>query len=55
MLEIGTDKEFGPLINEMQFKKVQHFLEVAKQENLELVRGGKRFGDKGYFIEPTIF
>lgn len=47
---------FGPLINQKQFDKcldyIKHGVEVEK---LNLLTGGKRQGNKGYFIEATVF
>ena len=31
------------------------YIELGKKEGAKLVTGGKRWSDKGYFIEPTIF
>jgi len=31
------------------------YIESGKQEGAKIETGGKRKGDKGYFIEPTIF
>ena len=31
------------------------YLEIAKEEGLECLTGGSRHGDKGYFVEPTVF
>ncbi len=31
------------------------FINTGKKENAKLVAGGNRVGDKGYFIEPTVF
>jgi betaine-aldehyde dehydrogenase len=47
----------GPLVSSGQYQKVQQYLEVAKQEGLTLLTGGKRPAHlpKGYFLEPTIF
>ncbi|KAF2637829.1 aldehyde dehydrogenase [Massarina eburnea CBS 473.64] len=44
----------GPLADVKQFDRVMGFLEVGKKE-AELVTGGVRRGDSGYYIEPTIF
>jgi len=30
-------------------------IESGKKEGAKLCTGGKRLGDKGYFIEPTVF
>jgi aldehyde dehydrogenase (NAD+) len=44
----------GPLADRKQFDRVMEYLERGKQE-AKLVIGGGRKGDKGNFIEPTIF
>jgi betaine-aldehyde dehydrogenase len=47
----------GPLVSSGQYQKVLGYLEVAKQEGLTLLTGGKRPAHlpKGYFLEPTVF
>lgn len=47
-------KNLGPSIDENQFNTVLKYLEIGKQE-AQLILGGSRAGDVGYFIEPTIF
>ncbi len=51
----ATDTEQGPQIDQKQYNKIMQYIDKGKQEGAELVTGGKRVGDKGYFIEPTIF
>ncbi|KAI8333635.1 aldehyde dehydrogenase domain-containing protein [Chlamydoabsidia padenii] len=45
----------GPQISKGQFDKILNYIEIGKKEGAKLIHGGKRIGDKGYFIEPTIF
>jgi aldehyde dehydrogenase (NAD+) len=45
----------GPQVSEVQMKKVLSYVEKGKQEGASLVTGGKRFGNKGFFVEPTVF
>ncbi|XKL59088.1 hypothetical protein PGB90_000104 [Kerria lacca] len=47
--------DHGPQIDEIQLKKIQSFVESGKKEGATLVTGGSRVGDKGYFIQPTVF
>jgi len=47
--------EQGPQVDSDQFNKVMGYIEAGKQDKATLRTGGKRVGDKGYFIEPTIF
>lgn len=47
---------FGTMVDRVQFERVMNFIEKAKKDgDSELLVGGKRHGNKGYFIEPTIF
>jgi betaine-aldehyde dehydrogenase len=50
-----SDKDafFGPVNNANQLSRVQGFLERTP-DHAEIVAGGKRIGDRGYFLEPTV-
>ena len=43
----------GPVVNEKALKSISEYIEVGKREG-RLVAGGKRVGDAGYFLEPTV-
>ena len=45
----------GPVISAAQMKTVLDYIEVGKKEGASPVTGGRRSGDKGYFVEPTVF
>ena len=45
----------GPQIDLEQFNKIFELIESGKKEGAKLEIGGERYGDKGYFIKPTIF
>src|SRR6266850_109510 len=47
--------EQGPQVDQDQFNKVMSYIDAGKKEKAKLVTGGNRVGDKGYFIEPTVF
>ena len=47
--------EQGPQVDSDQFNKVMGYIGAGKKDNAKLLAGGNRVGDKGYFIEPTIF
>jgi aldehyde dehydrogenase (NAD+) len=47
--------EQGPQVDSDQFNKVMGYIDSGKKDNAKLLAGGNRVGDKGYFIEPTIF
>ncbi|CEP15343.1 hypothetical protein [Parasitella parasitica] len=44
----------GPQINKSQFDKILNYIEIGKKEGAKVAYGGKRWGNKGYFIEPTV-
>lgn len=37
------------------FDKVMNLIESGKKEGAKVECGGKRLGDKGFFIQPTVF
>lgn len=45
----------GPLISQNQLNTVMKYIESGKSEGAKLLIGGNRIGDKGFFVEPTIF
>jgi len=44
----------GPLVSEEQFQRVTGYLASGKEEGAEAITGGKRHGNEGYFIQPTV-
>ncbi len=47
--------DYGPLINEAGFRKVDRLVRGALEAGAELVTGGKRGPDeRGYYYEPTV-
>jgi len=47
--------EQGPQVDQTQFDKVMGYIDSGRREGARLVCGGSRVGEKGYFIEPTVF
>ncbi len=45
----------GPQVDSDQFNKIMSYIDKGKSEGAKCLTGGSRFGNKGYFIEPTIF
>jgi betaine-aldehyde dehydrogenase len=56
---LDSETEMGPLVSEVQMKRVLEYIELGKKEGAKLVTGGSQpKGDKyghGYYINPTIF
>jgi len=56
---VGNGKEAGveqgPQVDDEQFKKILHYIDLGKKEGAKLLTGGERHGNEGYFIQPTVF
>jgi phenylacetaldehyde dehydrogenase len=51
-MDAGT--QMGPLVSDEQLSRVTGFLESGVADGATTVTGGGRFGDRGYFVEPTV-
>ena len=58
-LKVGDPSErettMGPLVSAGQMKTVLDYVEIGRNEGASLVTGGARIGQKGFFVEPTVF
>jgi aldehyde dehydrogenase (NAD+) len=45
----------GPQVDEAQFDKILSYIDKGKDAGAKCLTGGKRWGKKGFYIEPTIF
>jgi 1-pyrroline-5-carboxylate dehydrogenase len=56
-LKVGVaedgSSQFGPVVNESAFRKIQEYIETGRKEG-RLVAGGVARGEEGFFIEPTV-
>jgi aldehyde dehydrogenase (NAD+) len=52
-LDPRTDQ--GPQVSQSQFDSVMGYIEAGKSEGATLACGGERVGDRGYFVQPTVF
>jgi betaine-aldehyde dehydrogenase len=48
-----TDADYGPVNNANQLARVQGFLD-RRPDHAQLVAGGQRIGERGYFFSPTV-
>lgn len=46
--------DVGALISEEHLQKVIGYIELARQEGGTVVTGGRRMGQKGFFLEPAV-
>jgi aldehyde dehydrogenase (NAD+) len=49
------ETEQGPQVDKAQFDKIMHYIELGKKEGAKCLSGGQRFGDRGFYVEPTLF
>jgi aldehyde dehydrogenase (NAD+) len=47
--------EQGPQVDQAQFDKIMRYIDLGHKEGAKCVTGGKRFGTRGYYVEPTLF
>jgi len=57
----GLDEhvKIGPVINKAALEKINHYVQIGKQEGATLLAGGRILNetpyDKGFYYEPTLF
>src|SRR6202045_3909984 len=51
----AADKTRGPVISAGQMKTVLNYIDIGRSEGASAVIGGARIGQKGYYVQPTIF
>lgn len=49
------DTQMGPLLDEDRYNKFLNHIDMGIKEGARLDWGGKRYGNQGWFVEPTIF
>ncbi|AXN40276.1 betaine-aldehyde dehydrogenase [Peribacillus butanolivorans] len=54
---VGLDPntQIGPLVSQEQQNRVLDYIEKGKNEGAEVLVGGSKPGEEGYFVSPTIF
>src|SRR3954451_16498846 len=49
------DTTQGPQVSQEQYDRIMGYIDAGKKEGALLLAGGRRVGERGYFIEPTVF
>lgn len=52
---VDSGTEMGPLVSEEQFHRVSDFIAEGLKAGATALAGGKPVGEKGYFVQPTVF
>lgn len=47
--------EQGPQVDRTQFDKIMGYIDAGKKAGAKCLVGGERAGEKGFFVQPTIF
>ncbi|GFG03228.1 aldehyde dehydrogenase [Aspergillus lentulus] len=45
----------GPQVSQVQFDRIMGYIDEGKKAGATVITGGARHGEKGYYIQPTIF
>jgi len=45
----------GPVVSAEQFDRVNSYVSLGLREGAQIVLGGERFDNPGYFVQPTVF
>ncbi|TWT41130.1 Aldehyde dehydrogenase PuuC [Phycisphaerae bacterium RAS1] len=51
----ARETQQGPQVDKDQFNKVMSYIDAGKKDGAKMETGGNRVGNKGFFIEPTVF
>jgi phenylacetaldehyde dehydrogenase len=51
---MNADTQMGPLVSDEQLRRVTGYLESGREDGATALTGGGRWGDTGYFVEPTV-
>jgi phenylacetaldehyde dehydrogenase len=51
---LDSDTQMGPLVSQEHFDRVSGYIQIGRDEGAQVVTGGGRWGDTGYFVEPTV-
>jgi aldehyde dehydrogenase (NAD+) len=52
---LDTATQLAPLASRAQLERVLGYFDLAREEGLELLTGGRRVERPGFFVEPTVY
>lgn len=52
---MAPETEIGPLVSANQLQRVTGYIDSGRTQGADLITGGNRIGEHGYFVEPTVF
>ncbi len=51
---LHPETQMGPLVSDEQLARVTGYIQSGLDEGAKALAGGRRYGEKGYFVEPTV-
>lgn len=51
----NNDTLQGPQIDVLAQQKILKYIDLGNKQGAKLEIGGKKWGNEGYFVEPTVF
>jgi phenylacetaldehyde dehydrogenase len=51
---LDSRTQMGPLVSQTQLERVSGYLRSGQEQGAKTLCGGKRRGESGYFVEPTV-
>ena len=51
---LDAETQMGPLVSDEQLQRATGYLASGTEEGATVVVGGRRHGEHGYFVEPTV-
>lgn len=52
---LAPDGSTAPQVSKEQFDKIMSLIQTGIDEGAKLQTGGKRHGERGYYVQPTVF
>lgn len=52
---LSNETTQGPQVDQTQMDKILSFIEKGEAQGAHCLTGGRRAGDRGFFVEPTVF
>ncbi|WP_280190273.1 aldehyde dehydrogenase family protein [Delftia sp. PS-11] len=51
---LDPSAQMGPLVSQEQMERVCGYIDIGRSQGAEVVVGGGRAGQRGYFVQPTV-
>jgi aldehyde dehydrogenase (NAD+) len=52
---LDPETEQGPQVDKAQYDKIMKYIDLGKEQGASMISGGQRHGNKGFFVQPTLF